>query len=207
MSYTNLIKALTKLDTEQIELNLSEENSEVSENTLESYITAKTSGFTKIGYGGYLEKRLFYMRSRLFDGKQPRKIHLGLDIWYKEFQNIFAPIDGVVHSFANNTNDGDYGPTIVLKHNIGSSSIYTLYGHLSIGCLKGIKMGKIIKAGDCIGCMGTKEDNGNWPAHLHFQVINDMKYYMGDFPGVCTQEEIDYWKTLSPDPNLIEAHL
>jgi peptidoglycan LD-endopeptidase LytH len=42
--------------------------------------------------------------------------------------------------------------------------------------------------------------NGDWPPHLHFQLITDMMGNTGDFPGVCLPEEKQAYKVLCPDP-------
>ena len=46
-------------------------------------------------------------------------------------------------------------------------------------------------------------ENGGWPAHLHFQIIGDLMGFIGDFPGVAKQSEIEEWLERCPDPNLI----
>jgi murein DD-endopeptidase MepM/ murein hydrolase activator NlpD len=81
----------------------------------------------KFAYGGYLEDRSWYARSPLF-GKQ-RSIHLAVDIWAEEDTAIYAPIDGKIHSFADNAGFGNYGPTLILEHDIEGQIFYTLYGH------------------------------------------------------------------------------
>ena len=92
----------------------------------------------KVAFGGYLEKRGIYQRSDYFNQQNietERNIHLGLDVWIEDNTPIFAPLPGRIHSFKNNKNHGDYGPTIILKHNIQGFEFYTLYGHLSLTSL------------------------------------------------------------------------
>ena len=87
-----------------------------------------------IAFGGYLEPRSIYNRSNYFNSKsalEARNIHLGIDLWCAAETPVLAAFDGVVHSFKDNTNHGDYGPTIILKHCIDNVEFYTLYGHLS----------------------------------------------------------------------------
>ncbi|HCT23455.1 MAG TPA: peptidase M23, partial [Chitinophagaceae bacterium] len=50
------------------------------------------------GIGGYNELRTMYGRSDLFDGEEPRRLHLGLDIWGPADTSVYAPLGGVVHS-------------------------------------------------------------------------------------------------------------
>ena len=117
-----------------------------------TYINHKleTAG-AKYGIGGYNEQRILYKRSHLFDGAQPRTVHLGLDIWGAVGTSVLAPLGGTVHSFANNNNFSDYGPTIVLQHQLDTRVFCTLYGHLSLEDLLPLKEGKYISRGEVIG--------------------------------------------------------
>ena len=156
-----------------------------------------------VGVGGYGEHRYIYSRSNVFGGEESRSIHLGIDIWAVAGTKIFAPLDGTVHSFANNNQHGDYGPTIILEHNLDGHTFYTLYGHLNRGCLPALSVGKQIKKGDHIADFGTYEENVHWPPHLHFQIIDNIGDYKGDYPGVARPSEKEDWLLNSPDPNLI----
>jgi hypothetical protein len=51
--------------------------------------------------------------------------------------------------------------------------------------------------------VGPYPENGDWPPHLHFQLITDMQGRWGDFPGVAPPSEREYWAALCPDPMLI----
>ena len=157
----------------------------------------------KVAYGGYLEERAIYKRSKHFTPKTsefPRNIHLGVDIWCEAHTPIYAPLNGIIHSFNNNNNYGDYGPTIILKHELKDVVFYTLYGHLSLPSLKHIKQGEKIAQGQQIASLGTSEINGDYPPHLHFQIIKDIGEYTGDYPGVCSSQELDFFKMNCPDP-------
>jgi murein DD-endopeptidase MepM/ murein hydrolase activator NlpD len=158
-----------------------------------------------VAYGGYLEIRNIYKRSHHFHGQaeKERNIHLGMDLWCKAGTPIYAPLDGIVHSFNNNINYGDYGPTIILKHIISGVEFYTLYGHLSLDSIKNLKVGKVFKQGDNIGTLGDASVNGDYPPHLHFQIIKDIQSYKGDYPGVCSKQDITFYRTNCPDPNLL----
>jgi murein DD-endopeptidase MepM/ murein hydrolase activator NlpD len=158
----------------------------------------------KYGIGGYNEHRTLYARSKHFDAvEEPRRLHLGIDIWGEAGTKIMSPLNGIVHSFAFNNNDSDYGATIILTHNIGGINFYTLYGHLSLNSIKNLHEGKRISAGDVFTEFGMRFENGNWPSHLHFQIISDMENREGDYPGVCKFSERKKWLQNSPDPDLI----
>jgi murein DD-endopeptidase MepM/ murein hydrolase activator NlpD len=68
----------------------------------------KESG-CRYGIGGYMEHRTVYSRSALFDtGEEPRRLHLGTDIWAEAGTPVYAPLQGTVHSFHDNNRFGDY---------------------------------------------------------------------------------------------------
>jgi murein DD-endopeptidase MepM/ murein hydrolase activator NlpD len=159
---------------------------------------------SKAAFGGYNELRTLYNRSELFNNLEAnRNIHIGLDIWVPAYSDIIAPLDGKIHSFKDNDNFGDYGPTIILEHDINGTTFYTLYGHLSRKSLTGLTAGERIKAGDKIAELGDFNENGDYAPHLHFQIIRDLKGNFGDFPGVVKKEDLDNYLDNCPDPNLL----
>jgi murein DD-endopeptidase MepM/ murein hydrolase activator NlpD len=165
--------------------------------------------------GGYMENRNVYNRSKLFDPVQassaggdseraePRRLHLGTDIWGPSYTPVMAPLNGVVHSFAFNNNFGDYGVTIILSHYLDGASFYTLYGHLSLNSIKNLQEGKLISKGEVFAESGMQFENGHWPPHLHFQIILDLEGMKGDYPGVCKLSETEKYLDNCPDPDLI----
>jgi murein DD-endopeptidase MepM/ murein hydrolase activator NlpD len=128
---------------------------------------------------------------------------LGVDIWAEAGTPVYAPLNGHIHSFQDNDHFGDYGPTIILQHDLDGLSLYTLYGHLSKESLNGLTVGKPIVKGQQIALFGSQEVNGHWPPHLHFQLMFDMEGCFGDYPGVGRYSEKDIYLRNSPDPNLI----
>lgn len=166
----------------------------------------------RVGVGGYNEHRVIYRRSKHFNasaeppcdryaGAGPREIHLGIDFWADAGTPVFAPLGGVVHSFQDNTNFGDYGPTIILEHNHPDYPLYSLYGHLTRQSLMGLFVGEEINAGEKLAEIGPYPENGDWPPHLHFQFMIDMLGRQGDFPGVCSVADRAKFLVLCPDPN------
>jgi murein DD-endopeptidase MepM/ murein hydrolase activator NlpD len=134
---------------------------------------------------------------------EPRRLHLGVDIWGSTGTKVMAPLDGIVHSFAFNNKDSDYGATIILTHHLDGVGFHTLYGHLSLNSLKNLYEGQKVTKGEVIAEFGMRFENGNWPPHLHFQVIADMQDWKGDYPGVCRFTERVQWLSNCPDPNVI----
>ena len=198
-------------------LDFTKNNKEITEQILNDtekfteYINEKLKNANaKFGVGGYNEYRELYSRSRVFDepGGEPRRLHLGIDIWGRPHTAIMSPLDGIIHSFAFNNSFGDYGATLILTHNLDGYSFHTLYGHLSLNSIKNLREGGNVKKGDVIAEFGIQMENGQWPPHLHFQLINDMQVPIaigrkGDYPGVCKFSEKEKYLSNCPDPDLI----
>ena len=158
----------------------------------------------RYGIGGYDEHRTLYARSELFDNaEEPRRLHLGIDIWADAGTPVYAPLSGQIHSFRFNDNFGDYGATLILKHDLGGLIIHSLYGHLSLSSIQGLQKGAAVRQGEKIGQFGIFSENGNWPPHLHFQLIFDMQGYDGDYPGVCQFSERVNFLGNCPDPAIL----
>lgn len=161
------------------------------------------SNGARFGIGGYKENRKLYRRSGMFDGEEARSIHLGVDVWGPAGTPVYAALDGTVHSFAYNDNFGDYGATIILYHQLDTITFHTLYGHLSLADIKDLQEGDHITKGEIVGHFGPAAENGNWPPHLHFQIITDTQGIKGDYPGVCKPSETEAYLANCPDADLI----
>lgn len=157
---------------------------------------------SRIGLGGYCEPRVIYRHSPLFEGAAVRDVHLGLDLWTAAGTPVLAPYAATVFSLANNAGVGNYGPTIILRHELEGCRFFTLYGHLSAECLAGNSVGQSLAAGQAFAEIGDAPVNGNWPPHLHFQIMQELTGNSGDFPGVCAAAELPKYRELCPDPNL-----
>ncbi|GJM32064.1 MAG: 4-aminobutyrate aminotransferase [Saprospiraceae bacterium] len=158
-----------------------------------------------IGIGGYGEVRPIYTTDAYLvegnSGAQWRTVHLGMDVWDAAGTPVCAPWEGVVYSVQNNAGERDYGPTIIVKHEVSKKlTFFSLYGHLSIQSLQGITPGMAVKKGQLIATIGPAPENGNWPPHLHFQLMLDMLGNTGDFPGVAFPNERATWLSICPDP-------
>ena len=158
------------------------------------------------GVGGYGELRSIYGLSNVFDaaveGEEPRRFHIGMDIWGKAGTPVFAPLGGMVHSFAFNDRKGDYGATIILLHQLDGIPFYSLYGHLSFRDLS-ISEGNYVNRGQEFAHFGDVHENGHWPPHLHLQLIFDIQMKQGDYPGVCKYSEREKYLTNCPDPDFL----
>lgn len=158
----------------------------------------------RYGIGGYMEHRTIYAFSSHFDtDDEPRRLHLGVDIWSDAGTPVYAPLDGIVHSYQDNNTIGDYGPTIILQHDLDGLTLYSLYGHLSRKSLEGLSKGTPVSKNRQIATLGNADENGHWPPHLHFQLMFDMEGKQGDYPGVAKFSEKEIWQKNIPDPGLI----
>lgn len=161
----------------------------------------------KLIAGGYCEPRPLYTAAS-FDkegnnGPESRTIHLGIDFWLPEQTPVHSLFDGEIYTATNNASYKEYGGLVILKHTENNLTFYTLYGHLSVASATRFKVGDRISKGDCIGYLGNSNENGNWVPHLHFQILLSMLDYQFDFPGVTYPNQLDTWKSICPDPNLL----
>ncbi len=161
-----------------------------------------------VGIGRYHEARLLYttgqFKVQTDEMPEARTVHLGIDLYLHRNAPVYAPLDGRVHSFNNNTAHLDYGPAIILEHQIEDGGrFYTLFGHLSPDSLEDLTIGMPVAKGQSFARIGEPPTNGGWPPHLHFQIIMDMLGETGNFPGVARPAEWDIWSCICPDPNLM----
>jgi peptidoglycan LD-endopeptidase LytH len=157
----------------------------------------------QVAHGGYGEKRAIYTASEHFTNPaEIRNVHLGVDLWAEALTPVYAPLDGIVHSFRYNDKTLDYGATIILQHTLENSIFYTLYGHLSLKSLENRQKGEKILRGQNFCWLGEPHENGGWSPHLHLQLMTEMLGWEGDFPGVAAEIEKDYYLDICPNPEM-----
>jgi len=197
--------ALTRENT--IHIDLSTNNHEfdgLSETQWDAVIVAKIERAGAVAaVGGYLENRSMYQHTELFQGDSERSVHIGVDVFMPAGTAIYAPLDGVVHCYANRQASGDYGPVIILRHQLEGIEFHSLYGHLTEVSLDPLSPGDNTKAGEKIAEIGARPLNGNWPPHLHFQLIHDLQNLDDGYPGVARASDVEFYKSNCPDPNRI----
>ncbi|MDH3223071.1 MAG: aminotransferase class III-fold pyridoxal phosphate-dependent enzyme, partial [Gemmatimonadota bacterium] len=165
-----------------------------------------------VGVGRYCEARLVY-DDPLFDAPadpvaEARTIHIGLDLFLPPGTPIRAVLPGTVETVRDNAAHLDYGPTVVLRHEPeGPPPFYTLYGHLNAATLEHRAPGERVSAGDVIGWLGDRPENGGWPPHLHLQLVLSSTHgpawdpeRLAGFPGVARPGLVPVWTAISPDP-------
>jgi len=195
----------TPIDLSESNIELSQLNISSSKDFEEYIHLFLKKNKASVAYGGYNEIRNLYKRSTVFNdlNTEERNIHIGLDLWIKAGTPVLAALDGKVHSFQYNNNLGDYGPTIILEHQLENHTFYTLYGHLALESLASIKIGDFFVKGQQLAILGNAAVNGDYAPHLHFQIIKDMENNFGDYVGVCSKSKFAYYLKNCPDPNLL----
>lgn len=153
--------------------------------------------------GRYGEERFIYQDTENFSGREQCTLHLGIDMGIPAGNSVMAPLDGYVYGFADHPTEGDYGPVVILSHELEGQAFYTLYGHLSRESLTSLARGQHIKAGESFAVVGQSSENGGWPTHLHFQIVIDLQGESDDYTGVVDPKEADFYLANCPDPNLI----
>jgi 4-aminobutyrate aminotransferase-like enzyme len=161
-----------------------------------------------VGVGRYDEPRGLYVSLQFGSGgratEERRTVHLGIDLFVEPGTRVRAPLPGTVHLLATNAAPQDYGPLVVLRHETGDGTpFYTLYGHLSEDTLPSLAVGRRVEAGEAFARVGAPPANGDWPPHLHLQVILDLLDEGAGFPGVAPPSQRAVWTSLCPDPNLL----
>lgn len=161
----------------------------------------------KVIAGGYLEPRPLYTSTEYDtignNGRESRSIHLGVDYWLPEYTAVHALFDGEVVITVDNSKYKEYGGLLVLKHDIDNLTFYTLYGHLTVASATQYQLGDHVKKGNKIAELGNTIENGSWVPHLHFQIMLSLFNYTDDYPGVTYLSEIEIWKSICPNPNLL----
>ncbi|MEM6639184.1 MAG: aminotransferase class III-fold pyridoxal phosphate-dependent enzyme [Pseudomonadota bacterium] len=154
--------------------------------------------------GRYLEPRLLYAADG-FGGGHPtserRTIHLGVDVFCAAGAPVFAPFAGQVHAVADLDRPLDYGPVLILRHDLPDGEcFFTLYGHLDPSPALDWQPGDTVNAGELIAHVGAPPGNGGWPPHLHLQLLLDDLGLGVEFPGVCAPADMHAYAELCPNP-------
>jgi murein DD-endopeptidase MepM/ murein hydrolase activator NlpD len=175
-----------------------------SDTAFDAWFATHQSQGIHYGLGLYGENRTVYATPQFADAASPerRTIHLGIDVFAPAGTPVFAPLQGRVKHLTYNADPLDYGHTLILEHELGGATVYTLYGHLA-ATLPGLHPTGTVKAGQLIAHLGDWPENGGWAAHIHFQIITDLLATTGNFFGVGHASLRDVWSDISPDPNLL----
>ena len=159
----------------------------------------KNSGM-KWGIGEYLEERRNILRGSINIINEKRIYHLGLDIIVPYNSIVFCPLDGYVHKLGKETQKGNYGGYLILKHKIKNQTFYSLYGHLKTP--HKIQLGQKILAGQELARIGKETDSGGWFCHLHLQIITQKAMNEGYSEwGYISEKLLSKVEEYFPNPN------
>lgn len=154
-----------------------------------------------VAHGGYKEQRALYRKNKRFQDGAVRDLHMGIDLWAHAGTSVHAIMDGTIHSFADNDDAGNYGPTVILEHDFKGKKLYSLYGHLSKSDMQDWEIGVRFRESEQIATLGEPIENGGYSPHLHFQIMTTMQDYKGDFPGVLAKSDLENHSEIILDPN------
>jgi peptidoglycan LD-endopeptidase LytH len=157
------------------------------------------------GIGRYNERRPGMYQAGLFspqDQGLARDIHVGIDIAAPVGTRVRAFFAGRVHKVGVNSAPGDYGGTIITEHQVGEVSLWALYGHLSHRSTQLLAPGDSFAAGEVMGWLGEKHENGGWNPHLHFQ-LSLVCPEACDMPGVVNEQQLASALQIYPDPRIV----
>lgn len=160
----------------------------------------RAPGTSEWSVGRYDEPRPTLYDQPLFGGE--RILHVGIDLGGPAGTPVHAFWDGWIESIADLDQPGDYGPTIVTRHDLGPRPLYALHGHLSRSSLDRWSVGRFVRGGSRLGELGDESENGGWPPHLHFQ-LSWVPPIDGDIPGVVRLDERDAALARHPDPRIV----
>lgn len=160
----------------------------------------RPAGNPDYAIGRYDEDRRGMYEHELFAGA--RTLHVGIDLGGPAGTEVRAFADGVVFAAGRNPEPGDYGHVVVTEHDLGGTTVWALYGHLSARSLDGMHAGRALSAGERVGWLGDESENGGWPPHLHFQL--SLRRPEGhDMPGVVAVADRAQALRDYPDPRLV----
>ena len=150
--------------------------------------------------GRYDETRPGMYDDELFGGK--RNHHVGIDLGAPAGEPVHSFANGVVFSKGINSEVGSYGPTIIIQYELENKPIWALYGHLSLESLDMVNVGESVEEGQIIATVGSKEVNGGWDPHVHFQ-LSWEEPNNNDLPGVVALEDRELALEKYPDPRIV----
>lgn len=127
----------------------------------------------------------------LHEGVDIRPLHR--DATGNPLDEVLAAANGIVVHANNAAGASNYGRYIVLEHRLEGCPFYTLYAHLNAIA---VPVGKMVKQGEKIGCLGYTGAGIDRPrAHLHFEIAMILSrqfegWYKTYFPGTPNRHGI-----------------
>lgn len=147
--------------------------------------------------------RFFYPLESWFvtveDGEElsSGRFHAGVDAGFDLAAGapVYAIADGVVKEAQERSL---FGEVILIEHDLGSGrKVVSLYGHLWPGRAT-VRPGDTVRAGQQIGELGKRKNNGGWAVHLHFGIHKAA--YTGEWVywGHVEESVLENWVSNTP---------
>lgn len=150
--------------------------------------------------GRYLEDRKEMLKGSKI-AEEGRTLHLGIDIFSADLENIYSPEDGEIVRTGLEPGPHSYGHYVIIKHMNKDKIWYSFFGHLSKNLPK---LGKVSK-GQKISRLGDwiNNENGGWSRHVHYQILTNLPKENETPIGYTSKENLSINKNLFPDPNTV----
>ncbi|ADB50671.1 aminotransferase class III-fold pyridoxal phosphate-dependent enzyme [Conexibacter woesei] len=129
---------------------------------------------------------------------------LGVELFLAVGEPVFAPLDGVVAESAVDALPLSVGGIVLLEHRTADGTpFWTRYRQLDRASAARWAAGDAVRAGERLGAVGSTEENGGRPPHVHVQLLTGLGGEGITVPAVAPPDELDLWRSVSPDPNLL----
>lgn len=151
------------LNKESVGLNLDFTNSSVCENWINSIHNSQGINYS---FGGFLEDRSNFLKKH-YNKRKKIFIHLGIDYTVPAKTQVALTEEAIVEYIRYDYSKGGWGKMVLFS--LRNKSLYILYGHLKK--MPRLKVGQKCIAGQIIGIVGKKNENGGWFPHLHVQLM------------------------------------
>ncbi len=157
-----------------------------------------------VAVGRYGEDRSIY-DAPAGDGAERRTIHHAIDLYAPAGTPVLAPLPGRIAMIGNDTSTDGFGGILVLEHESGTPHrFWTFYGHLAPASLADKSVGAAVDQGAALAVLGVPEENGNWPPHLHIQLMTALCFDRAEaIIGLSLRSQWDLWESIFPNPNAL----
>jgi hypothetical protein len=147
--------------------------------------------------GKYLEDRSLLLTGEEHVARSGRFIHLGIDMFCKNLEEIHAPEDGVIAFRGCEPGPEGFGHYVITEHVSAGIKWWGMYAHLGhVRHNTGYKLEK----GEVLAELGGFKDNGGWSRHLHFQLFSQEP---DSIIGYVAPDDVPEQRKINPDPNLV----
>ncbi|HSX15767.1 MAG TPA: peptidoglycan DD-metalloendopeptidase family protein [Candidatus Saccharimonadales bacterium] len=149
----------------------------------------------------YLVSRYGEDRAAMLAGseiaRQGRTLHIGIDVFCRNLETVYAPCDGDIIRTGQEPEDHSYGYYLVLRPR-ATPDVAFFFGHLSarLPALGPVRAGQpIARLGDF-----TAHENGGWSRHLHIQMVKELPPKPLTPDGYATPEQFAQAAQNCPSP-------